>query len=89
MDDANHISQWAVLYRGNEFILFLIIPVVVDDHPRCVLISSSVIDIRSAETPLFHHHLLMILTNKFYTQTRLLEELFLEGMATGLYDASY
>jgi hypothetical protein len=88
MDDANHIPQWSVLYGGNEFILFLIIPVVVDDHPRCILISSSVIDIRSAETPLFHLLLLMILTNKFYTQTQLVKELLLEGMATGLYDAS-
>lgn len=88
MDDANHIPHWAILYGGNEFIVFFIIPVTVDDHPRCIFVSSASINITDAQTPLFHLLVLMMLTNLHYTQTRLVDELSLQNMVTNVYDAS-
>jgi hypothetical protein len=95
MDDPNHVPHWAILYGGNEFIIFLVVPILLNDHPRCILISSSVIAINDKVTPFFHLLLLTIITNDQYTQTQLISrllpptfELLPQGTSFEVYDAS-
>jgi hypothetical protein len=51
MDDWDKRPRWALIYGGNSYIVYLVLPILVGSTRRCTLISSGVLYIDDTECP--------------------------------------
>ncbi|CAG8669612.1 14144_t:CDS:2, partial [Acaulospora colombiana] len=64
MEDWGKGPRWAIIYGGNLYILYLVVPVVVGNTKRCLFISSGVLPIDSTEHPYLALKLYMMLSSR-------------------------
>jgi hypothetical protein len=62
MDDCAEGPHWAMVYGGNTYVLYLILPTLVDNTRRCTLISSGILDVEDTQCPFFAIMLYMLLS---------------------------
>jgi hypothetical protein len=62
MDDYAEGPHWAMIYGGNNYIIYLVLPVLVGGTRRCTLVSSGVLYIDDTQCPFFALMLYMLLS---------------------------
>ncbi|PVF97125.1 hypothetical protein CPB86DRAFT_466516 [Serendipita vermifera] len=62
MDGCGQGPRWAMLYQGNDYIIYLVLPVLAENTRRCTLISSGVLSIDDSRCPFLAVMLFMLLS---------------------------
>jgi hypothetical protein len=74
MDNWANSPRWALVYGLNSYIIYLVLPVVVDNQRRCSFISSDVLCIDDVEQPYFALLFYMMISS-YMTHEKLVETL--------------
>jgi hypothetical protein len=62
MDDWDEVPRWAMIYGGNKYIIYLVLPILVGGMRRCALVSSGVLYIDDIRCPFTAIMLYMLLS---------------------------
>ncbi|CAG8554805.1 2813_t:CDS:2, partial [Acaulospora colombiana] len=63
MDECEEKPRWAMIYGGNNYVIYLVLPVLVGSTRRCVLVSSGALSIDDTETPFVSIMMYMLLSS--------------------------
>jgi hypothetical protein len=62
MDDWDEVPRWAMIYGGNNYTIYLVLPVLLGSTRRYTLVSSGVLNIDDTKCPFFALMLYMLLS---------------------------
>ncbi|PVF99814.1 hypothetical protein CPB86DRAFT_783192 [Serendipita vermifera] len=63
MDPSGSESRWGLVYSGNHYIIFLVIPIIVGNLRRCEVVSSNILTINDKRRPYIALMLYMLLSS--------------------------